>query len=67
MVSALHTLNLQRFKCHFAFQETNRFHEDIFGVTLRTSEVHDKKRDEARKHFTKSTLSQPSEDRATRN
>ncbi len=31
------------------FQDCNRFHEDIFGVTLRTHEVQDKARKQVRK------------------
>jgi nitric-oxide synthase, brain len=30
------------------FQDENRYHEDIFGITLRTAEVHSKSRESAR-------------------
>jgi nitric-oxide synthase len=30
------------------FQDENRYHEDIFGITLRTAEVHNRSRESAR-------------------
>lgn len=33
----------------FSFlQDENRYHEDIFGITLRTAEVHNRSRETAR-------------------
>lgn len=31
-----------------SFQDENRYHEDIFGITLRTAEVHNRSRATAR-------------------
>lgn len=34
--------------CLFCTQDENRYHEDIFGITLRTAEIHTKSRATAR-------------------
>lgn len=36
------------FNFFFFLQEENRYHEDIFGITLRTAEVHTQSRETAR-------------------
>lgn len=33
---------------HTHIQDQNRYHEDIFGITLRTAEIHNKSRATAR-------------------
>lgn len=34
--------------CNFLLKDENRYHEDIFGITLRTEEIHRQKREDAR-------------------
>lgn len=37
-----------KWKFRFFFQDQNRYHEDIFGITFRTAEVHNRSRETAR-------------------
>lgn len=41
---------------HNYWQDENRYHEDIFGITLRTEEIHRQKRESAR--FRMSSIAQ---------
>lgn len=41
----------------FLLQDENRYHEDIFGITLRTAEVQNASRESARKIRLESTSS----------